>query len=167
MGGAGNKKETPIFEGLSAKSYVSQALSKIDSTAHIYLIEGHNISINGTIRGKSSSWCYNTTFPNRSVIFDQYASGEVLPGAAYYENNELNIISDDWQIDSPAAIAVAESNGGKEYRESKNGMIAMTLYPSYEAYSDPIWAVKYYDEYTYDMKQYYINAKTGSLEAIK
>lgn len=123
------------------------------------------ISVNGTISGSSQSFWIYCIYPRYDGIV-VYSDGHLEDGGGteWSQYSYLNVL-DNWEIDSPLAVATAEANGGKEIREANNCHIFMTLYSSYEGYSDPIWLVEYENIGGQKVKNFVINARTGSLEA--
>ena len=153
----------------TAGYYVPNANSNVTSGYVLFSVLGTTVEANGKIKSLNpqSTWiyCYWKESKRKGIgVITEYNSATMVY-AFTKENFPVSIdvtteVLTGWEIDSPAALETAETNGGTSFKNAHPNTI---IYPSVGSspsnYEFPVWVVMYIDGP--DRLYCFINATTG------
>ena len=126
----------------SAFKYKVDSLAQsIDSSARLLSVKSDTVDIEG--RAKYWSYCYMSTDTQKYYYFHVYPDTVIFDSTSFHIFTGVRWISNSW-IDSDSAIALAEEQGGSDFRAIyQNYRIRAELDEALVPPSHPIWYINY------------------------
>lgn len=159
---------------LSARELYSQALEiakewKLDA----YLIDVHVIGGEGNKQGDFVSYrFYSPSTPYIALDLDYDADSgsftdKLFPASKLDFKDTLEIRDDDWKVDSPKALAIAQAHGGGEFLAKWDASPSLTLQKEESAGGvATVWRVSYFDVRSFETLRVRICAVSGQVLAV-